>query len=50
MVWNDMVRRYGYDVDAAGGSGGVVVLSVSDQLRRENEVHCVTMLGREYSL
>jgi len=29
---------------------GVVVLAVSDQLRRENEVHCVTMLGREYSL
>ena len=29
---------------------GVVVLAVSDQLRRENEAHCVTMLGREYSL
>ncbi len=29
---------------------GVVVLSVSDQLQREKDAHCVTMLAREYSL
>ena len=29
---------------------GVVVLSVSDQLQRENDARCVTLLAREYTL
>ena len=29
---------------------GVVVLSVKDQLRRENDAYCVSALSREYSL
>ena len=29
---------------------GVVVLSVRDQLKRENDAYCVSMLAREYSL
>ena len=29
---------------------GVVVLSVKDQLQRENDAYCVTTLSREYSL
>lgn len=28
---------------------GVVALSVKDQLKRENDAHCLTMLAREYS-
>ena len=29
---------------------GVVVLSVRDQLDREKDAYCVSMLSREYSL
>ena len=29
---------------------GVVVLSVKDQLQRENDAYCVSTLSREYSL
>ena len=29
---------------------GVVVLSVRDQLRRENDAYCISTLAREYSL
>ncbi len=29
---------------------GVVVLSVRDQLRRENDAYCMSSLAREYSL
>ena len=29
---------------------GVVTLSVRDQLKRENDAYCMTMLAREYSL
>jgi len=29
---------------------GVVVLSVRDQLNRERDAACITMLSREYSL
>ena len=29
---------------------GVVVLSVRDQLNRERDAYCVSMLAREYSL
>ena len=29
---------------------GVVTLSVKDQLKRERDAYCMTMLAREYSL
>lgn len=29
---------------------GVVVLSVRDQLQRENDAYCMSSLAREYSL
>ena len=29
---------------------GVVILSVRDQLNRENDAYCVSALSREYSL
>ena len=29
---------------------GVVVLSVRDQLQRENDAYCISTLSREYSL
>ena len=29
---------------------GVVILSVKDQLKRERDAYCMTMLSREYSL
>lgn len=29
---------------------GVVVLSVRDQLQRENDAYCISSLSREYSL
>lgn len=29
---------------------GVVTLSVKDQLRREEDAHCLSLLTREYSL
>ena len=51
-----------HDIDLIGQEGavmtwillaalvGVVVLSVRDQLKRENDAYCVSTLSREYSL
>ena len=51
-----------HDIDLIGQEGavmtwillaalvGVVVLSVRDQLRRENDAYCISTLAREYSL
>ena len=51
-----------HDIDLIGQEGavmtwillaalmGVVTLSVRDQLKRENDAYCMTMLAREYSL